>query len=471
MAHISRRRSLAPALTAALALTALLGPAAGGAAAATPASGAGSVPPATGAGSVPPATGDDRAVVAGLERYAHPLRSTAPGGPSDDLRAFGQLTRGADIVGLGEASHGSKDVFTVKERLFRQLAEREGFSAYAMEISWSAAVRLNTYLGTGRGDVRQIMREEFQDGYGLLNTEELAHLFGWMREHNRGGDRQLRVVGLDYSDADPGQYERILTWAERNEPALLPELRRRYAALRALPTGVATRMAAYNALSAAEKKTMAKDAEAAYQLLAGAGKQDPWVLQEARVLAHMAAEYTVDWSDPAQAKAASRLRDRTMAETAVWWQRQTGERIVVSAHDGHVSYETVMPEAYPVTMGADLRELAGRKYLAVGTTLYGGDYRARTATGGDGTYSVGPAAPGSNEHTLDKVRHRDFYADLRAAGRDPVVGGWLATARPTFVIPGRYPNDPAPRLALGRAFDVVVHLHHVRASVPVAPPK
>ncbi|MEV4502528.1 erythromycin esterase family protein [Streptomyces klenkii] len=463
MAHISRRRSLAlaPAVTAALALTALLGPAAGGASAVTP---AGGTRPA-------PAADDDRAVVAGLERYAHPLRSAEPGGSAADLRAFGQLTRGADIVGLGEASHGSREVFTVKERLFRQLAEHEGFSAYAMEISWSAATRLNTYLRTGEGDVRQIMRDEFQDGYSLLNTEELAHLFSWMREHNRGGGHQIRVVGLDYSDADPEQYERILAWAEHHEPALAPELRRHYSALRALPTGVAARMAAYNALPLAERKTMAKDADAAYRLLAGAGKQDAWVLQEARVIAHMAAEYTVDWSDPAQAKAASRLRDRTMAETVVWWQRQTGERIAVSAHDGHVSYETVMPEAYPVTMGADLRELAGRKYLAVGTSLYGGDYRARTATGGEGTYSVGPAAPGSNEHTLDKVRHRDFYVDLRAAGRDPVVNGWLTTARPTFVIPGRYPNEPSPPLALGRAYDVVVHLHHVRASVPVAPPK
>ncbi|MFF7726600.1 erythromycin esterase family protein [Streptomyces sp. NPDC008001] len=455
MAHISVRRSLAPALSATLALTALLGPAAAGAAATS----------AT-ADRTAPAAADDRAVVAGLERYAHPLRSAGPGGPSDDLDAFGAMTRGASVVGIGEASHGSEELFTVKERLFRQLVEREGFSAYAMEISWSAATRLNTYLLTGKGDVRQIMREEFQDGYSLLNTEELAHLFGWMREHNRTSPRQVRVVGMDFSDAGPEQHERILTWAERNEPALAPGLRRHYAALRALPTGVATRMAAYNALPLADRKSIAKDAAAAYRLLAGAAKQDPWVLQEARVIAHMATEYTTDWNDPAQARAASRNRDRIMAETAVWWQRQTGERIVVSAHDGHVSYESVMPEVYPVTMGADLRELAGRDYLAVGTSLYGGDYRARTATGGSGTYNVGPAAPGSNEHTLDQVRYRDFYVDLRKAGRDPVTGGWLNTARPTFVIPGRYPNQPAPPLALGRAFDVVVHLHHVHASVP-----
>ncbi|GLX41927.1 hypothetical protein Sros01_79990 [Streptomyces roseochromogenus] len=119
--------------------------------------------------------------------------------------------------------------------------------------------------------------------------------------------------------------------------------------------------------------------------------------------------------------------------------------------------------------GADLRELVGREYLAVGTSVHSGDYRARTANGQSGVFSVGPAAPGSNEYTLDQVRNRDFYVDQRAARRTPGVGAWLDTARPTYVIPGRYPNNPTPPLALRRAFDIVVHLHTVRASVPLPP--
>ncbi|MFI8943628.1 erythromycin esterase family protein [Streptomyces syringium] len=460
MAHTSIRRPVAQALSLTLALTAFLGTTAATAPAAGPQ-----------AGPAPVLSASDHQVVTGLERYAHRLRTAEPGGSGNDLAAFASMTRGANIVGLGEASHGSKELFTVKDRLLRQLVTREGFSAFAMEISWSAAARIDAYVRTGEGDLRQIMREEFQDGYSLLNTEEFRNLFSWVREHNRTSARPVRVLGLDFSDAAPEQYEHILTWAEGHAPALVPELRRRYATLRALPTGVAARMAAYNALPLGERKAIEKDAAAAYRLLSEAGTQDPWVLQEARVISHMATEYTVDWSDPAQAKAASRHRDRTMAETAVWWQRQTGQRLVVSAHNGHAAYESAVPDYYPVTMGADLRELVGREYLAVGTSLNGGDYRARTATGEAGTYSVGPAAPGSNEYTLDKVRHRDFYVDLRAARRDPAVAGWLDTARPTFVIPGRYPNQPTPPLALGRAFDVVVHLHTVGASVPVPQPE
>ncbi|WP_116215125.1 erythromycin esterase family protein [Streptomyces olivoreticuli] len=418
----------------------------------------------------PSSAAADRAVVAGLQRYAHPLRSAEPGGSGADLAAFASMTRGATVVGLGEASHGSKELFTVKDRLFRHLVEREGFSALATEMSWSAAARLDTYVRTGEGDPRQIMREELQDGYSLLDTEELLRMFRWIREHNRTSAHKVRIVGMDVSDAGPEQYERILARAGTDEPALVPELRRHYTALRALPGGVATRMAAYNALPLAERKVIAEDAEAAYQLLARAGKQDPWVLQEAWIISRMAESYTFDTDDPAQLAAAGRQRDRTMAEIAVWWQHRTGGRVVVSAHDGHISYETVMPAYYPVTTGAVLRELIGSEYLAVGTSLYEGDYRARTSASAAGTFSVGPAAAGSNEYTLDKVRHRDFYVDLRAAGRDPVVRNWLNTARPTFVIPGRYPNRPTPPLALGHAFDAVVHLHKVHASVPVPAP-
>ncbi|MEV4739058.1 erythromycin esterase family protein [Streptomyces sp. NPDC049555] len=456
MTHMTLRR--AAVLTVALA--SLLGPA---------------IPAATAVSPVAPAAaragqGPDRGVVAGLERSAHPLRSTAPGGSDADLAAFGAATRGARIVGLGEASHGSKEIFTVKDRLLRRLVTHEGFSAFAMEISWSAGVRLDTYVRTGEGDLSGIMREEFQDGYGLLNTEELRQLFAGVREHNRTAARPVRIVGLDFSDADPEQYERILAWAGKHTPALVPELDRRYAALRALPGGVGARLAAYSALPLAERTAMADDARAAYRLLEEAAERDAWVLQEARILAQMAESFAVDFDDPAQVAAANRQRDRIMAETAVWWQRTMGDRLVLSAHDGHVSYDSAFPGVYPVTMGADLRELIGSGYLAVGTTVYSGDYRARTASGEVGTFSVPPAAPGSNEETLDAVRHRDFVVDLRAARRDPAVAAWLGTARPTYVIPGRHPYNPVSSLALGSAYDVVVHLHQVHASVPVPVP-
>ncbi|MGV9312367.1 erythromycin esterase family protein [Streptomyces sp. NPDC003691] len=410
----------------------------------------------------------ERAVVSGIERRAHPLSSAAPGGPSGDLTALSRMVKGATIVGVGEATHGSKELFQLKHRLFQHLVEKNGFRTFSLEVHWSAGARLDAYVRTGRGDLRQIMRDEFQFTFEDWRNEEFRALFTWMREHNRTAapDRQVRVMGNDIGDVGREQYERILTWAARHQQALLPELRRRYAALLALPHSMGERMQALIAKPAAELRSIDADARAAYRLLEQADTKDPWVLQEARVIQQHTAVFTYEGS-PAEQAEANRHRDRAMAENTAWWQRQTGDRILVSAHNAHLGYETPDATTHPKVQGAFLRELVGDEYLAIGTTIHSGEYRAmNTETGRYEVFSTGPAAPGSNEHTLDKVRHHDYYVDLRTAGRTPAVGNWLNGSRPTFVIPGSYPSERRS-VALGRTFDVIVHLNHVHASVPM----
>ncbi|MEU5975806.1 erythromycin esterase family protein [Streptomyces sp. NPDC047315] len=111
--------------------------------------------------------------------------------------------------------------------------------------------------------------------------------------------------------------------------------------------------------------------------------------------------------------------------------------------------------------------MIGDRYLAGGTTIHSGEYRAMNlATQKYEVFDTGPATPGSNEHTLDTVGLRDYYVDLRRVAPDPAAGPWLQGARQTFVVPGS--NGPATQdVSLGRSFDVIVHLHRVNASVPV----
>ncbi|MER6843967.1 erythromycin esterase family protein [Streptomyces platensis] len=76
------------------------------------------------------------------------------------------------------------------------------------------------------------------------------------------------------------------------------------------------------------------------------------------------------------------------------------------------------------------------------------------------------AEPGSNEHTLDQVRYRDFCLDVRtapAAARD-----WLNTARPTLNVGTQYPVKPR-NVALAKDFDVLIHLSEVREADKLKP--
>jgi erythromycin esterase len=76
-------------------------------------------------------------------------------------------------------------------------------------------------------------------------------------------------------------------------------------------------------------------------------------------------------------------------------------------------------------------------------------------------FTLGPAGPGTDERTLDRVRHRDYVVDLRTAPQP--ARNWLRDARPTRNIGTAYP-EPEHEIALARSHDVLIHLHRAEAA-------
>ncbi|MFI8305020.1 hypothetical protein ACIF80_16475 [Streptomyces sp. NPDC085927] len=111
-------------------------------------------------------------VVRAIERSAHTLRSVEPEGSLRDLDALGRMVKGADVVGLGEATHGSRDFFRMKHRLFRYLVEEKGLRALSLELPWSSGVRIDDYVVNGEGSLEDIAREEFQGAYRAWHNQD-----------------------------------------------------------------------------------------------------------------------------------------------------------------------------------------------------------------------------------------------------------------------------------------------------------
>ncbi|MFJ4906860.1 erythromycin esterase family protein [Streptomyces sp. NPDC093249] len=404
-------------------------------------------------------------VVRELDRIAHPLRSTEPGGKSTDLRALGAMIGGAKVVGLGEATHGSHEFFAMKERVFRHLVEEKGFRAFSLEFSWGAGLRIDEYLQTGKGDARQIAEETLANS--PWDREEFVHLIQWMRDHNRRNPtRTVHFVGNDLSGPAMTEdlFGRITGYVQRHHPALAPRVDRLYAGLRPVDD-----VFEYLKKPLAERQLFADRAREVHDLISAAGGRDrkahELAVQNARSVADTTRFLTADPSNPAAMPEFQRLRDEAMARNVLWWQKRTGHKILVSAHNDHLGLIAGTATMYPKTQGSFLRDAMGRNYLPIAMTFDRGSFLSKdTAIGGEWKkFTVGAAAPGTNEHTLDKIRHRDFYADLRTAA--PAARGWLDTARPTRSIGTLFNDDyPLYDLALGRAFDVLVHLHGVREA-------
>ncbi|MEV6675099.1 erythromycin esterase family protein [Streptomyces sp. NPDC051162] len=410
------------------------------------------------------ASAAESAPVHALDRIAHPLRSTEPGTGTADLQALGAMVGDAKVVGVGEATHGSHEFFALKDRLFRYLVEQKGFTTFALEISWSAGLRIDDYLQHGDGDARQVVHEVMAGS--PWDREEFVTLVQWMRDHNRRHpERPVHFLGDDIGAPrlDERVFDSVTDYVRRTRPESLPRLNELLTGLRPLDDAIA-----YLQRPLAERQQNAAKARQVLELVrqqrSEGGEDVDSVLQSARNIAQTYTFLTVDPGDQASLTAMERYRDQVMAETTAWWQRRTGGKVLLSAHNDHAGYAASDPTTYPKTQGSFLRDTLGADYLAVGTTFDQGSFLSKDeALGGEWKkFTVPPAGPGTNEYTLDQVRYRDYYADLRKA--PAAARSWLDLSRPTYSVGTQYPNDKTPEIAIGRTYDVLVHLHTVREA-------
>ncbi|MEU4211813.1 erythromycin esterase family protein [Streptomyces sp. NPDC026206] len=407
--------------------------------------------------------------VASLARDAHPLRTTEPDGDLRDLRPLGRMVGDASVVGLGEATHSSHEFFTNKHRVLRYLVQEKGFTAFALEAPWSTGLRLNEYVLHGKGDLRQIMKEEFQRDYSFWNTAEYRDLIEWMRTYNQHHEKKVQFMGDDIGYAGPQPFDEVTRYVAGHHPALLPRLTELYREQRPAPgTGVGDYMNAYFKRPLAERRDMAERARRALDLLRaqrpdGDRREFDRSVQHARNISQVADEYAYDLGDPGDIARAMRHRDEQMAANVAWWQEHTGGKVLLSAHNAHVSYVSADPARYPRMQGAFLRDRLGKHYVNVRLTFDAGSFNATTDPEESKVEvcTVGPAEPGSNEHTLDRVPYRDYVLDMRTA--PAAARTWLKTARPTKDYGTAFP-EPLRNTALADSTDILIHLHRVTAA-------
>ena len=101
------------------------------------------------------------------------------------------------VLALGEPTHGEDILLEVRNDLFRQLVEREGYRTIAIESDCLRALLVDDYVTTGTGSLDEAMARGFSHEWGALpGNRELVR---WMRGHNaeRGPSERLRFVGID----------------------------------------------------------------------------------------------------------------------------------------------------------------------------------------------------------------------------------------------------------------------------------
>jgi len=442
--------------------------------------------------------GDDgESVAAALATHATPLGTTDPLAAFPNPAGLDTALGNARIVGLGEATHGTRDIFRLKHRLIRYLVVEHDLRVVALEANAPETLAIDEYVVHGRGDPREALAGIY---FWTWNVEAVLDLLVWLREFNEGrplADR-VRFHGLDIQYTT-GAVSRLRSYFETVDAAL-PD--RFEADLDAVDDGgtnpdrgdqVEKRREAAERVAAAVRERLdehretyiARAGERAWHL----ARRHATIIERATAYRQARADYRRSAETDGEGEEAGpetverllRIRDRAMADSVEWLlEFEDADHIALWGHDAHInrSKHAVRGRAIATTpMGGYLAERHGSDYLAVGFSVGGGSFQALVESEADGerTYELqahtldGP--PGAVDATLANIGESPFLLDIRAAAGDKRLTDWLATPRATFSAGATYdPDSPeqyTTEYRLGEAFDAICYVDGTGRARPI----
>lgn len=381
------------------------------------------------------------------------------------------------VVGLGEATHGTREFFTLKHRLIEFLVIELGVRVVAMEASESAAVAVDDYVTHSRGDPGAALQGL---GFWTWNTREVLGLLEWLRGHNADlpPDRRVRFVGIDAQL--PGTAVRAVEGFLAEVAA--PELPQFAAALEALPLNrVGDPALPPSTQREVEDLLDFLDREATTLVAASSPDRYARVRRHAAHLVRSAQLVTAPRPPADSQTTVYAVRDRLMADAVTdaveGASPAHGPAVAVWAHNGHVQCRDGS-DTVPA-MGAHLRRRFGPQYYALGLTSGSGSFRARRSRVLRGPsrspvrHRLGAAPPTTVEGHLAAAHPGDHLVDLRDEDAPEAAIRWLGARAWTrahgAVTPVLYRAALAPMVP-GGGYDGLGYVHHTRPSVPAERP-
>ena len=319
--------------------------------------------------------------LAALKQYVYPLRTFEPdGGDTKDLKALDNLIGTSKVVGLGENSHGSSEIFKMKNRIIQYLAENNGFDIFSIEASMPEAYKLNDYTIRGEGDPRKLIAGMY---FWTWRTEEVLNMVEWMLRFNEPNQRIL-FTGFDmqfYSGAINELYNAFK--GDMEVEAVIADLKKKLDEDAGINEVDPQLLFLQNSIKTSSFQP----------------SEQAWLLQNIVIIRQYLLPYR------------GAMRDKCMAENFMWiYEHNPNSKFITWAHNIHVM-KTDNSQGY------HLSQKLGNDYKTFGFTFYDGSYIANGSRGVT-SYEAVTAYPGTLEYLLNQLNEPIFILDLKKIKSD-----------------------------------------------------
>ena len=255
----------------------------------------------------------------------------------------------AQIVALGEATHGNREFQQLRLDVLQVLAEKYGVRAFALEGDFGGCEAVNRYIHGGDGTAAEALSAT---GFAVYCTEEMENLVEWMRSYNAAAPQgeDLRFYGFDMEQR-AYSYRYLLEAIQK--------------------AGIDT--ADYEKMWDSEAGTYADGYSAGQrtEIIRTVKQQLPPEETQAIHFADLLLQNIELGKYIGDAGELNAQRDRMMAENTLWILRQEqargNSRILISGHNNHIMQ---CRNAGSPVLGSLLSEELGGGYFAIGTDFY-----------------------------------------------------------------------------------------------------
>lgn len=394
----------------------------------------------------------------------------------DDLASLSEIVGDAQIVALGEATHGTAEFFRMKHRIFRYLVEVEGFRVFMIEANMPEALAVNQYVRTGEGNAKTVLAGLH---FWVWRTQEVLDLIEWMRDWNiEHPNDPVYFHGFDVQFWRDGS-DRFLRYIETVDPDYAQEIEDDIFCLegREFPR-LTTIDDCSGALLAIRDHYKAMQAD----YVRASNRMD--YLLHRQVL-----ETVTDFDLLDQANRDGdddeyfNRRDRSMANHVIAFAEDIfpNDRILLWAHNAHLQSTGVAlydEQNLLVTMGVHLRDHFEDDYVNFGFVFNSGSFNAieMFSSGSYGrlrVMEVLPLLPNSHEFVLSSIDETRYFLDTRVEPSSPAFD-WLNQDKYLRTIGAVYTVDATEEQfaflnRLQESFNVLIYFEQTSPSILLFP--
>lgn len=333
-----------------------------------------------------------------ISKFVYPLKTYNPEEKDNsDLLILDKLIGNSKVVGLGESTHGSSEIYKLKYRISEYLIANKNFNIFTLEANMPESFKMNRYIIEQKDDPKNILKGMY---FWLWQTEETLNFIEWLKNYNKKHNPQVYFDGFDMQYAK-GAVEQIREFYKDNH---LSEQE-----INTLEIGIKKYNRGLKSYNKKGKKIINEylDEIAKKSTLTNNLEEESRFLQNINIIRQYVQQTYIK-------------RDKFMAENIKWLtNKNPNSKLIVSAHNYHIA------KLNPERMGYWINQDSVNNYINFGFAFYEGSYSA-SINRKIGTYNSEMAFPGTLEYKLNSLNIPIFILDLKSIkNENNKLGKWI----------------------------------------------